>query len=150
MIGRSFAPTNDRTAERRGPSPAPIQEAIRVLSLQMPRVAGASAPTAQSMMAGAPGAGGGGLGGPTSNPIIEQLLRALFGGQGQMGGGQMPGLPGAPPAPPQNPFPGFGFVQPPVRPTPPPMGPPPAMTSSMGEQPSKAPASPMFNPLGGF
>jgi hypothetical protein len=145
-LGRSFAPTDDPMMQRRGgPSQAPIQEAIRVLSLQMPRVVGANSPTA--MMAGAPGAGGAGLGGPTSNPIIEQLLRALFGGQNRMGA--MPGLPGAPTHPPQNPNPGFGFVQPPVTPTPPPLGQPPMVTSQMGEQPTKAPAVPMFGRLGG-
>jgi hypothetical protein len=54
-----------------------------------------------------PEAGGGALGGPTSNPIIEQILRALFAGQS----GAPAGLSGAPTMPPGGgtPFPGFRF-----------------------------------------
>jgi hypothetical protein len=94
-LGMSFAPNDDPTAQRRGPSPAPIQEAIRVLSLQMPRVIGANSPNPAALMSQMSGQmnGGQGLGGPTSNPIIEQLLRALMGGQS----GQMP--PGVPQPP---------------------------------------------------
>jgi hypothetical protein len=140
-LGMSFAPNDDPTAQRRGPSPAPIQEAIRVLSLQMPRVIGANSPNPAALMSQMSGQmnGGQGLGGPTSNPIIEQLLRALMGGQS----GQMPGLPGAPQPPAAPPNPGFGWVNPPVRPTPPPGVPQPPAMSQMAEQPTKAPAVPM-------
>jgi hypothetical protein len=118
-LGMSFAPNDDPTAQRRGPSPAPIQEAIRVLSLQMPRVIGANSPNPAALMSQMSGQmnGGQGLGGPTSNPIIEQLLRALMGG--------------------------FGWVNPPVRPTPPPGVPQPPAMAQMQEQPTKAPAVPM-------
>jgi hypothetical protein len=143
-LGKSFAPSDDGSVARRGgPSPAPIQEAIKVLSLQMPRVVGASAPNAASLMAGAPGAGGGGLGGPTSNPILEQLLRALFAG-GAGGGGQMPGLPGAPP-PPARPVPGFDWSTPPV----PRVPAPPMMPSQAIQTPDGSPKAmlPQFNAM---
>jgi hypothetical protein len=122
-LGQSFAPTDRNLTERRGPSQAPIQEAIRVLSLQMPRVVGASSPSPAALLAGQPGVGGGGIGGPTSNPIIEQLLRALMaGGLGQngpaMGDSGIPGLPGAPPAPRAPVLPGFTWTQPPQAPPP--------------------------------
>jgi hypothetical protein len=143
-LGRSFAPNDDPTSQRRGPSPAPIQEAIRVMSLQMPRVVGANSPNPAALMSQMGGQmnGGQGLGGPTSNPIIEQLLRALFGGGGQQGG-QMPGLPGAPAPPSAPPNPGFGWINPTVNPTPAPGVPQPPAVSQMAEQPSKAPAVPM-------
>lgn len=104
-IGMTFAPTNHTTDERRGPTTPPIQEAIRLLSLQLPRVTGASAPTPTALLAGS---GGGRFGGSTSNPIIEQLLRAIFGGRSPMAG-PLPGLPapGLPSMPSRPVFPSF-------------------------------------------
>lgn len=122
-LGMSFAPQDPGTTDRRGQAPAPIQEAIRVLSLQLPRVSGATSPTPAELLAHA---GGRGMtfGGPTGNPIIEQLLRALFAGQQNAG----PGLPGAPGMPTRPVFPGFTFGTPPpapALPTPPETLPPP-------------------------
>lgn len=127
-LGMSFAPTADPTQRRPTSAPVPIQEAIRILSLQLPRMMGASAPNAASLMAGMPGAGGAGLGGPTSNPIIEQLLRALFAGRQP---GQMTGLPGAPSMGAgggTGPFPGFQWAMP----TPPTPAPPPEPQQGFG------------------
>lgn len=139
-LGTSFAPLNDPMRRDAPAGPVPIQEAIKVLSLRLPRVSGASAPTPSQLLAGMPGAGTGAMGGPTSNPIIEQLLRALFGGRQQS---QIQGLPGAPDLQQGgqsfSPFPGFRFAQAPSAPMPSaPPTPAPAPTSGarMGQPPA--------------
>jgi hypothetical protein len=129
MLGQSFAPMMNTSGPTRRPDASqPVQEAIRVLSLRMPQMRGGPAPS--QLMAG-PGAGGSGLGGPTSNPIIEQLLRALF--SGRKTGGGVPGLPGAPTGPSRSPFPGFTFgAQPPSMPSAPIAQPPPPSPREIG------------------
>ena len=83
-LGLSFAPGQNDDTNRMGGGQAqtPVQEAIRILSLRLPRLLGAGAPTSPALMGGPGGMarGSAGLGGPPSNPIIEQLLRAIFGG----------------------------------------------------------------------
>jgi len=129
-LGLSFAPGQDEMTQRQngaGPSTSPIQEAIRVLSLRMPRVLGASSPAPAALLSG-PGSQG--LGGHPGNPIIEQLLRALLGGQ--TSGGPMDGLPGG------------AMIAPPMMPGPGPMGggmsgPPLIPGFKFGEQPGPFP-----------
>lgn len=138
-LGMSFAPQSDamRRPTTAPPSQTPVQEAIRVLSLQLPRLTGASGPTPGALMAGA----GAGFGGPTSNPILEQLLRALFAGRSPQAG--MPGLPtpGMPSMPSRPIFPGFTFGTAPPSPT---MPMPPS--APMGAQaPPMMPEPPMMD-----
>jgi hypothetical protein len=88
-LGISFSPFNDQQPElnpRNGQAPTP-QEAIRVLSLRVPRTVGAGSPVPQALL-GAPGgaAFGGGMpgimGGAPGAPggmSLEQLLAMLFG-----------------------------------------------------------------------
>lgn len=69
MLGQSFTPMSEEERLRRQGMPGqagtnPIQEAIKVLSLRIPRVLGAGAPVSRELLTG-PGAGG--L--PTPQPI---------------------------------------------------------------------------------
>lgn len=91
-LGRSFAPNSDQMSQRPpgGAGQSPVQEAVRVLSLRLPRVVGASAPAPGALMGGM---GGQGLAGPTSNPIVQQLMQMILGGQTAQQGGAIPGLP---------------------------------------------------------
>lgn len=121
------------------------QEAIRVLSLHVPKVVGAYSPI-PSMLLNAPGSAAlGGGGGTMSMPggDIEEILRRLFGqASGPMGGGMMPPMGGSPAggpptgggAPPPSvtpgggdqrklPDPGEGTYQPPPNPIMAPTGP---------------------------
>lgn len=82
MLGQSFAPLGDPQTERmqgQGTGPVnPVQEAIKVLSLKIPRATGAgqgAIPTGLMMGQGAAGLGGDGSG----NPLMD-LLRNLLGG----------------------------------------------------------------------
>lgn len=78
-FGISFSPSdqNGPNGQVNGQRPNPVQQAIQTLSLRIPRVAGASAFTAQPLL-NSPG--GGALGGdPNSASILEQLRRMLFG-----------------------------------------------------------------------
>lgn len=86
-FGISFAPTSDGAQPNGGARPSPIQQAIQTLSFKIPRVAGASAFTAQPLLTAQ---GGDALGGnPNSAALLEQIRRMLFGQQGgqQQGGG---------------------------------------------------------------
>ena len=165
-LGLSFAPrSQDEIAARGtgGPSPSPIQEAIRILSLRLPRAFGASAPAPSALMAGAGAPSrAAALPGPTTNPILEQLLRALLGGMAPQGMARgLPGLPvpggamgafGLPPGPmgpaPRSPIltPGFRFEQQP--PSPGPVAPPaPATRSGLDLSPGSGRFTKAFDPL---
>jgi hypothetical protein len=92
---------NDNGGQNRdsqaGATPSP-QDAIRLLSLHIPKVVGASSPI-PSLLLNAPGAaalGGGAMGVPGGD--LEELIRRLYGG-----GGVLPGMGGfRPSAPPPN------------------------------------------------
>ena len=100
-----------------GPQVSPLQQAIRTLSLRLPRVGGAQALAPGALLNAPGGAGLAGMGGMT----LEQLLMQLFGGgpaaaggnagaagpQGGIGGPPTPRIiPGTTPGipPPQPPF----------------------------------------------
>jgi hypothetical protein len=115
MIGQSFAPLgdpNDLTAQgQNGGSVNPVQEAIKTLSLRMPRTLGAGAPVSRELLTGL---GGASMNNPLS-AILLQLLKQAGMGQpagappmsapSSMGGGGpmapmgAPSMPGAPQAP---------------------------------------------------
>lgn len=96
-FGLSFSPlgqggpTNPNNPGTPSGSGNPVQDAIKVLSLRIPKVVGAGAPSPQVLLGGA----GGGMGGAASVPggaglggnaaMFEQLLRQLFGGGGSVG-----------------------------------------------------------------
>lgn len=107
-FGLSFAPGQAGPTRERGingGAPSPIQQAIQLLSLRLPRVMGAQALAPGPLMQ-APGAGAMGGGGS-----VDALLRLLFGMGGPDGlaaGGLMPR-----PAPPGM----AGFQAPPMRPS---------------------------------
>ena len=102
MIGQSFAPIGDPNMQRPSGGPGGIapgaQEAIKVLNLRIPRVAGAGAPAPQALLEGG---GSGALPQQPNNPIIQAILQAVLGhfapqqqsAPSAMGGG-MPGTPG--------------------------------------------------------
>lgn len=81
-LGISFSPFGDPNSPQpqgggqQGGAISP-QEAIRVLSLRIPRAVGAGAPT--PLLPGGPGAGGAAFGGGAN---LEQLLALLFGRPG--------------------------------------------------------------------
>lgn len=105
-FGISFSPfgndnpnNNNQRGDSGGATPSP-QEAIRVLSLRVPRTVGVASPI-PSMLLNAQGGGGfGGGGGPQGMPPggMEELLRRLFGqaAQGPMGMPSMAAPMGAP------------------------------------------------------
>lgn len=132
-FGISFSPfDNQRNTARPGQSgaaPSP-QEAIKILSLHVPRVVGSASPIPGALL-NAPGSAG--LGGPGTaqapNLGLEELLRRLFGGGAQPGaGGIAPMTP--PPFQPspsytpqpsyQPPSPGPSYQPPPYQPPNPP------------------------------
>lgn len=100
MLGQSFAPLGNDPQQRPqgGIGGSPIQEAIRTLSLRVPRwTGGGTAPAPQALLQ-SPGMGGmPGMSG-TENPIMQALMRMIQGGFGggmpsmmSQGGPQMPG-----------------------------------------------------------
>lgn len=79
MLGQSFAPLGDPMQQQRpsGPGgPGGAQEAIKILNLRMPRVAGAGAPAPQALLEGA---GSAGLPQQQNNPVINAILAAVLG-----------------------------------------------------------------------
>jgi hypothetical protein len=74
-FGVTFAPTGGKEQQQSGDANAPIQEAIRTLSLRIPSVVGTRAPAPSVLLNSM---GGGGL----ANPMginLERLLAMLFG-----------------------------------------------------------------------
>lgn len=96
-MGVSFAPFANRepgqSDQPGGGSAAPVQDAIRTLNLQVPRVTG-TAPINAALLAG-PGAAGLSPGGPGLGGL-DVFLRKLFGmlGQGAIPGGMSAETPG--------------------------------------------------------
>jgi hypothetical protein len=78
MIGKSFAPLNS-DPNRRRPGPSDVQEAIKILSLRVPRFVGGGAPIPLPLLM-SPGSG-----------AIQQPQQPA-----PQGPGQGPGQPGAP------------------------------------------------------
>jgi len=90
-LGISFSPFEDNkgpNADPRAPQVSP-QEAIRVLSLRVPRVVGAGSPIPGGLLNAPGGAAFGGGGG--NGMGLEELLAMLFGQRRQ--GAVSPGLP---------------------------------------------------------
>jgi hypothetical protein len=131
-IGASFAPGQDPNQQQQGSQGVPLQEAIRLLALRLPRVFGAQAVSPGALLSGP---GGSALGNPLAALVLQSLMPAM--GQeppspqqaspspgptaGPMPGGKVKpaGLPGGMPGGP--PMPGPGPMMPSA-----PMGPPPA------------------------
>lgn len=105
QFGMSFSPAQSGPGQpQNGQRPSPVQQAIQTLSLRIPKNAGASAFTPQTLL---DSPGGAGLGGDANSAaILEAIKRMLFGGQmggsrvgtgpqlprdAGMGGGTMPG-----------------------------------------------------------
>lgn len=87
--GASFQPgLNDNGDEERRRRNAGVQEAIKVLSLRMPRVVGASAP-APSALLNAPGSGGN----PQIDSVVNQILQRVMGSGGQAPTNAAPSVP---------------------------------------------------------
>jgi hypothetical protein len=101
-IGLSFMPGGGGGTDPNAQKPTPVQQAIQLLSLRIPRTVGAASGAPQSLL---DSPGGSMLGGnPNSAAILEEIRRRLFGGGGAPPSGpfqpsvpRMP-LPGAPPA----------------------------------------------------
>jgi hypothetical protein len=112
MLGQSFAPlgSDDETRQRQqqagGSAISPVQEAIKLLSLRIPRFQGPT-PIPQALLtapgiAGLPTAPGmPGTGGVEGNPLQQLLFRMI---QGGFGGNQPAGV-GSFGAPPPRPAP---------------------------------------------
>jgi len=79
-MGISFAPTSDE--QRKKTVGSPLQQAIQVLSLRVPKVVGAWAPIPQGLL---PGSGGGGS---LGNSVVQSVLASLLGAQGGQAAGQ--------------------------------------------------------------
>ena len=92
-FGISFVPGAQRDQiEQQGGQPSglsPAQSAVQMLSLRLPRVAGAQALAPGALLA-SPGAAGQQMGSAMSNPLLQALLRLA----GLLGGPE--GLPGGP------------------------------------------------------
>lgn len=151
--------------EEQGPGGAapvsPLQSAIQMLSLRLPRVVGANALAPQALLQGG-GGGGAGLS-PEVLQMILQRLRLIGGGAGPVGlpgpeatpltrgpggfgGGGMIG-PGAPVSGPA-PTPRIGYTPPGAGPMPPPPGPMPMGGSAIAPSPMPPPPlpTPRFTP----
>jgi hypothetical protein len=82
MLGQSFAPLGDPNdpEQSQRPDGNGVQEAIRTMSLRLPRVLGAGAPAPAELLTG--------LGGAALNNPLAALLTQLIGQlSGQQGGG---------------------------------------------------------------
>jgi hypothetical protein len=105
MIGQSFAPLGDQNDPTRPQGQQegvnPVQEAIKVLTLRLPRALGASSPAPRELLTGL---GGAGTPMGTGNPLGEILKKLLTGmlppelgaPSAPMGGGPVPSAPSAP------------------------------------------------------
>jgi hypothetical protein len=91
--GVSFQPGGDygNGQQQRGSSPTQnVQEAIKVLSLRLPKVVGARSAAPQALLS-AQGSGGN----PRIDSVVNQVLSRMFGAQ-DPGAGQMPSAPMVP------------------------------------------------------
>ncbi len=88
MMGISFAPTaENRLTQASG---GPLQEAIQLLSLRLPKMVGARSPIPQGLLAS-------GAGPSLGNSVVQSILAQIL---GQAGGGPMGGQPqGSPQSP---------------------------------------------------
>jgi len=89
-LGVTFAPGSQNPTQQKTGAP-PLQEAIKLLSLRLPKVVGANSPIPQQLLT-APG--GMGAPDPTGNPLLD-MLRAILGAQTP----NAMGLPGPPTGP---------------------------------------------------
>lgn len=78
MIGQTFMPQGQGVTERpQGPdNQAGVQQAIKILNLRMPRVAGAGAPAPQALLEGM---GSAGMPQQASSPILQAIIQAVLG-----------------------------------------------------------------------
>jgi hypothetical protein len=153
-FGVSFVPGDDPMQRQAGPGGAapsgvsPLQSAIRLLSMRLPRIGGAGlspGALAPGALLNAPGGGGLGAGGG-----LEALLRALFGLGGQAAGGGMPQMTPAQPLGAPPPLPKFTPGDPDLRMAPggppdPTVGgivPPGGFAPSGASQPTSSPIPP--------
>lgn len=83
-FGVSFVPGGDASGNQTKPPTEPLQQAIQMLSLRLPKVVGAQG-LAPGPLLQSPGGG-----------ALAELLRQLF-GQGRPGGTMAPSMPGASP-----------------------------------------------------
>jgi hypothetical protein len=128
-FGMSFSPLGQGNPDQKPQGAPQVQEAIRTLSLGIPRVVGGQSPIPQALLPGARGGGSqavptmGGVAPGAAPGGFEELLRRLFGlapaMEGPMDGRLSPGpmQPGAPPpmAPPKTPTPIFQPIDPGAR-----------------------------------
>lgn len=89
-FGVSFVPGGDASGNQTKPPTEPLQQAIQMLSLRLPKVVGAQG-LAPGPLLQSPGGG-----------ALAELLRQLF-GQGRPGGTMAPSMPGASPMAPSAP-----------------------------------------------
>lgn len=153
-LGQSFNPTQSQAPASNGGYGAgnvtPLQQAIQILQLHMPRMFGASAPAPASLLTGNTAG---------ANPLDPlDALRRILGGGGAPPTTMPPSMPGAPPPNP------FSSAPPPAAPsTPPPNNgpikgpglnyiPPPGGTATgpQGPQFPRPPAFPGAGGRGGF
>lgn len=132
-LGISFAPTP--TQERRAVVGSPLQQAIQVLSLRLPKWAGARQTPIPQPLLGQPGAGP--VGADWGASVIQNILAQLTGQPGVV-----PPMGGIGPQPTYQP-PRGGFNPPGSRtnpgsfmPAPPSMPPPPVITPGSQDRPS--------------
>src|SRR5688500_19484668 len=88
MLGTKFSPTGDDMQQRPQGSlgGSPVQEAVRTLSLRVPRWTGGNTAPAPQALLQSPGMAGVG----SQNPIMQALMQILKGGFGGFGGGSSP------------------------------------------------------------
>lgn len=137
MIGQSFAPLGNDDPRQQpgavgGPGGSPVQEAIKLLSLRMPRTLGASAPAPQGLL------NSHGMAGMGGNPLTALIMQML-----QQGGMGAQGAAGAAPAP------KVGYVAPPLPPGSAPIWNPPTETAPAPGG-TAGPAPTPRQELGGF
>ena len=95
QLGLSFLPTGNASARggEAGPAGGRLEDVLRILSLRMPKFAGAGAIAPDALLNSPGGAGlpsGGGTGG---DPLADAIARTVLGNL--PGGGTTPGAPGA-------------------------------------------------------
>jgi len=83
-LGISFAPTNDQQKQQAVGSP--LQQAIQILRLTLPKFAGARTPVGDPNLLGSGQGGGPGLGNSVVQSILAQILGRNQGGMSQTAG----------------------------------------------------------------
>jgi hypothetical protein len=95
-FGSTFQPNSNDDPMQRQQQSDPVQQAIQILALRLPKFVGAGVSPTELLSPGG-GAGLAGLGG--DGALVQQIMQSLVGAKRQFAGAPQQQMPGAPQAP---------------------------------------------------